>query len=105
MPVTRALFIPACSVTSVRAVGIESAERSFLLSFLLATKQTNEPTAAMMNGSSLQDKRKNPDKINDGPCAQQFAALEECAKTKDPRKFRVSNAKVVASSCVTLYMM
>jgi ureidoglycolate hydrolase len=41
----------------------------------------------MMNGST-QDKPKNHDKINDGPCAQQFAALEECAKTKDPRRYR-----------------
>jgi hypothetical protein len=45
-------------------------------------------TASMMNGST-QDKPKNHDKINDGPCAQQFAALEECAKTKDPRRYRV----------------
>jgi hypothetical protein len=30
-----------------------------------------------------------PDKVHDGPCAAQFAALEKCAKTKDPRRFKV----------------
>jgi len=36
-----------------------------------------------------QHQKQKPDKVHDGPCAQQFAALEKCAKTKDPRKYRV----------------
>lgn len=67
-----------------------SSHRFFLFSFCRVRSYVIAPRSDESRRPHIHhDERRTPDKVHDGPCAAQFSALDKCAKTKDPRRFKV----------------
>jgi hypothetical protein len=47
--------------------------------------------------------KRQPDKVHDGPCAKEFAAVENCAKAKDEENLYMTLFPSSQLTCTLLY--